>query len=93
MENCQRSFSSYPNEGQESPSVLYGVLPAKLICGGPASPRTRPLCCWEPHILWDQSAPDDRLAPPMYQRSQATTVWLMRLLLMIQSHCVWRWLV
>ena len=25
----------------------------------------------------------------MYQRSQATTEWLIRLLLMIQSHWVW----
>ena len=25
----------------------------------------------------------------MYQRSQATVEWLIRLLLMIQSNCVW----
>ena len=65
------------------------MLPAKLICGGPASPRTRPLCCCEPHILSGQFAPAERLALSMYQRSQATVEWLIRLLLMIQSHWVW----
>ena len=29
----------------------------------------------------------------MYQRSQATVEWLIRLLLMIQSHWVWAWAV
>ena len=65
------------------------AAPGKDIRGGPASPMRRPLRCWDPHILSGQFAPAERLAPPMYQRSQATVEWLIRLLLMIQSHWVW----
>src|SRR2546430_9937572 len=88
VENCQRSFFSYPKDGQDRPTVLYGMLPAKLTCGGPASPTSSPLCCWDPQSRWGQFAPAERLAPPMYHRSQATVEWLIMLLLMIQSHCL-----
>src|SRR5262249_55812248 len=90
VENCQRSFFSYPKRGHPYvPSELYGMLPAKLISGGPASWATMPLLAPEPHRIAGHPAPAAREFRPMYHRSQATTEWLIRLLLMIQSHWVW----
>src|SRR5919198_1255563 len=90
LENCQRLFTRKPKAGQPfKPIELYGMLPTKFICGGPAVvSRMPPLgAAVLAHNRCGQFAPAARWLPPMNQRSYATVEWFRRLSRMIQSNC------
>jgi hypothetical protein len=68
FENCQRLLTRKPKLVQFCPTVEYGVLPPKVITGGPAVVSTRPPWLL-PQSVCGQLAPADNELPPMNQRS------------------------